>query len=266
MVDENVKLLSIREIEGLRGIRGPHEKELADIGEDKLPLFREVSREQLPDLVGVIGGEVVDIGMGEEWCIAKEYYPGVVVYIAYQDYGDEFGTGSEDELQFFFSGDRVSWIPGEDLASIVEVQTIRMENHLKGVRPEITYDGVPSQLLLKAIVERSEPFSMVPRTDFRELAEFLGARYFEIDAPMVRKTLFPNFRIRVEFGEGGQLEYAVEGRAVPDFPKYDAERLLIMTINHALRWVKLKLGREVPRICDFMFSGSYKQAHPGEFQ
>lgn len=256
----------MREIEGLRGIRGPHEKELADIAADKIPIFRELEKGMVSELASEIGGFIDDVDMGEEWCLSKEYFPGVTIHLAYHNYGDEFGAGEEEDISFYFSGDRVSWIPGEDLASLVEVQTIRMEHLVRGTQVEFIYEGFPSEMLLNAIAQRAEPFDLISPDKYPQLAEFLGARFFDQTSPMIRKSLFPKMLVRLGFPEEEGLEYAIEGAGIPDFPKYDAERLLILTINHALRWVKQQVGQEVPGICDMMFSGSYRQAHPDKFR
>ena len=99
MADWKRDVVTMREIEGIWSIRGPHEKELDDIAQDKLPIFREVSskRVRLKQVASSIVGELADYTSNEEWVLVKPLFPGARVYLSYEFFGDEFGAGEEDQ-------------------------------------------------------------------------------------------------------------------------------------------------------------------------
>jgi hypothetical protein len=55
------------------------------------------------------------LGLKEDWAIAKEIFPGVIIHFIYQTSDDEFPAN----LRVLFSGDRLNIISGEDLAGLV---------------------------------------------------------------------------------------------------------------------------------------------------
>ncbi|GAB4313475.1 MAG: hypothetical protein Kow0069_14590 [Promethearchaeota archaeon] len=270
------KLVTMREIEGLRGIRGPHEEELSDLAADAVVTFRQVPRDaaRLSHWVAEVGARLEPLERGEEWALAKEMFPGVVVHVAYQYYGDEFGPGEEDAVEVLFSGERAGWVPGEDLASFVEVLLGALRRAAPGAPenpPELasTWDGVPSPMLARALAERAEPFRLLDSGHWDALARFLGGRRLPGDPPVVRWSPLPKISLRFWVEPEGGVGHGIDGPRVERHPRYDVERLLVLGVNHALRFVKVTLageGVDLPAIVEQMFSGSYKSAHPDQFE
>ena len=99
------KLWTVGQIDAT-GIKGPHEKELEDISQNKYPLFIDIDNNTLTDIVTKdLGGLIENIGLNEDWTITIEMFPEVNVHMCYFYYGDEFGDGLEAEFKFFFSGE-----------------------------------------------------------------------------------------------------------------------------------------------------------------
>src|SRR3972149_9922352 len=114
MVDAKKIFMTISQID-VTGVRGPHEKELKDISDTKLSLFQNLDRNKLKKIViDDIGGILENIGFNEDWTITIKFFPEANIHISYFYYGKEFGDDLEAEMKFLFSGDRISWIPGED--------------------------------------------------------------------------------------------------------------------------------------------------------
>ena len=121
MDQDKKKFMSIGQIDAT-GVRGPHEKELEDIGKVKVPLFINLDTHRLEEIVrNELGGKLENIGFNEDWTITKEMFPEANIHMAYSYYGDEFGDDLEAEFKFYFSGERISWIPGEDSATFIDI-------------------------------------------------------------------------------------------------------------------------------------------------
>jgi hypothetical protein len=129
------KLISLQQIEGAIS---PHQKQI-----DHALKARKESLEYVADvskLAEFIGGKVESLGMGEDWAISKEIFPGVQVFFVFNHADDEF----ESNLKVLFSGDRIKMMSGEDLAVFVifyvnhMVRYIRDSNKDKKL-PEVCY-------------------------------------------------------------------------------------------------------------------------------
>ena len=129
------KLITLKEIEG---VISPHDgfvKTEMQKRKEALQYVKDVS-----ELADYIGGEVVNLGLSEDWAIKREIFPGVEIVFAYNHADEEFPSN----LRVFYSGERVRGVHGEDLAEL----TIACVNHmLRYVRetspqkklPEICY-------------------------------------------------------------------------------------------------------------------------------
>lgn len=258
--------LKISTIDAMKGIRTPHESDLEEIGKIKLDLFRTFSTDVLQNICKEINAHILEMDLGEEWAISKEYFPGANVHVLYQYYGDEFGDNKEDEIQFLFSGDKVSIIPGEDLSHFVEITADYMELFAQNKNFDQVYSGKPSDMLKIALKERSAPFFKMDQTNFKEMAKFIGAEYLNEQLFTLIYRPFPKFEIKIWGNEQKNLQFSVQGDAVSRLPVYDSERLIIMAVNHCLRYIKNILKEDAPKICNVMFSGFYKKRFPEKFE
>ena len=133
--DKNRKLISLREIEG---VVSPHQAQV-----DRALKVRQEALEYVADVSGLAdfsGGKVESLGIGEDWAISKEIFPGVIVFFVYNRADDEF----PGNLRVLFSGDRIKLMSGEDLAGIVIAHVTHMlryvrENNPDKKLPEVCY-------------------------------------------------------------------------------------------------------------------------------
>ncbi len=120
------KLIGLQEIEGAVS---PHQKQI-----DMALKTRKEALEYVADvskLAEFIGGKVESLGMGADWAISKEVFPGVQVFFIFNRADDEFASS----LKVLFSGDRIKLMRGEDLAGFVILYVIHMLRHVKESNP-----------------------------------------------------------------------------------------------------------------------------------
>jgi hypothetical protein len=68
------------------------------------------------------GGFIEKVGIGEDWAVAKELFPGVVVHFVFNRADTEFPA----RLQALYSGEKIKLIHGDELATM----TISLANQL----------------------------------------------------------------------------------------------------------------------------------------
>jgi len=120
------KLIGLQEIEGAVS---PHQKQI-----DMALKTRKEALEYVADvskLAEFIGGRVESLGMGEDWAISKEIFPGVQVFFVFNRADDEFPSN----VKVLFSGDRIKLMKGEDLAGFVIFYVIHMLRYVKESNP-----------------------------------------------------------------------------------------------------------------------------------
>ena len=120
------KLIGLQEIEGAVS---PHQKQI-----DMALKARKEALEYLADvskLAEFVGGKVESLGMGEDWVISKEVFPGVEVFFIYNRADDEF----QSNLKVLFSGDRIKLMRGEDLAVFVIFYVNHMLRYVRDSNP-----------------------------------------------------------------------------------------------------------------------------------
>ena len=264
-----INYFKIQQIDAIKGIVTPHARDLKDLGKNKIDFLRDLSKENLNKICNVSGGKLIDMDLGEEWAFTKDVMNGVTVHVVYQYYGDEFGDGEEDEIQYFFSGHNVSVISGEDLVHYCEIISNFMEFAITKKSLAQVYSGVPSFMLKTALKERNMPFSLVEKKSYPEIAEFIGAGYKDKNLFNFKMETFPEFIIELEGDLTKIVEFKLDGGLIDKLPVYDTERLIIMMINQCLRKIKLILdeeGKKPPKICNLMFSGYYKKKFPEKFE
>lgn len=135
MALKDKKLVSLQEIEGAVS---PHKKQI-----DMALKARKAAMEYVADvakLAEFIGGKVESVGIGEDWAVSKEIFPGVNIFFVYNHGDDEF----ESSLKVLFSGDKLKIMSGEDLAVFAifyathMVRFVRESNPGKKL-PEVCY-------------------------------------------------------------------------------------------------------------------------------
>jgi Domain of unknown function (DUF3786) len=129
------KLISLREIEGAAS---PHQGQL-----DHALKARKEALEYVADvskLAEFIGGRVESLGIGEDWAVSKEIFPGVQVFYIFKRADDEFPSS----LRVLFSGDNIKMMRGEDLTGFVILYLVHMLRFVRDTNqdkklPEVCY-------------------------------------------------------------------------------------------------------------------------------
>ena len=120
------KLIGLQEIEGAVS---PHQKQI-----DMALKTRKEALEYVADvskLAEFIGGKVKSLGMGEDWTISKEVFPGVQVFFIFNRADEELPSS----LKVLFSGDRIKLMRGEDLAVFVIFYVNHMLRYVRDSNP-----------------------------------------------------------------------------------------------------------------------------------
>lgn len=111
------KLITLKEIEGPISPHDGFVKHEIDKRKEALGYVDNVNR-----LAEYIGGEIVSLGLGEDWAMKKEIFPGIEILFIYNRADEEFPSS----LRALYSGQRIKSIRGEDLAEL----TIACVNHM----------------------------------------------------------------------------------------------------------------------------------------
>ncbi|MHA2034973.1 MAG: hypothetical protein ACW98X_00980 [Promethearchaeota archaeon] len=243
------------------GVRGPHEKELEDISIAKYPLFIDIDKDVLEKIViKDLGGKIENIGFSEDWTISVEMFPDVNIHMSFSYFGNEFGDDIVGEFKFYFSGEHVTWVPGEDSATYIDIVLDFVERRLKREKPfEKNYDS-KSDLMKKVLLQRNKPFAYLGETDITPLMNFLGADVKIIDNQWrINKEIFPKIYAEVIWDKEDGLDIRFYGdNLITNLDSYHAEFIGIFFINHILRFITVNnLDTNLPDICYIMFSRYY---------
>lgn len=111
------RLVSIKEIDGPLTPHDAFIKREADLRKEALGYVENVSR-----LAEYVGGEVESLGVGEDWSVRKEIFPGIQIHFLYTGADEEFPSS----IRVLFSGSNIKKIRGEDLVEL----TIACLNHM----------------------------------------------------------------------------------------------------------------------------------------
>ena len=173
-MNHNKKFWTIGEIDAT-GVRGPHEVELRNISNANYTLFIDIDMDNLKTIVNEeIGGKIENLGFNEDWSISLELFPQVNIHLVFTYYGDEFGDEVEAEFKFYFSGEHVFWVPGEDTATYVDIIMDFIERKLKNKTPyEQNFDS-KTDLMKKVLLQRTEPFKYLVEADKQALSDFVS--------------------------------------------------------------------------------------------
>ncbi|MFX0022309.1 MAG: hypothetical protein ACFE9S_08270 [Candidatus Hermodarchaeota archaeon] len=243
------------------GVKGPHEKELEDISEAKNSLFINLDKDVLKNIVYQdLGGIIENIGFSEDWTISIEMFPEVNIHMAYSYFGDEFDDGIEAEFKFYFSGKRVFWVPGEDIATYIDILMDFIERKIKGRQPfEKSYKS-KTKLMEKVLKQRSEPFKFLRDDEKEKLTDFLGAKVWkEEERWHIKKEFFPEVIIEIEWDAQNGLDIKFSGNNLSrNIDSYHIEFVGIFFLNHILRFITVNnKDKDLPDICYIMFSRYY---------
>jgi hypothetical protein len=120
------KLIGLQEIEGAVS---PHQKQIGMALKARAEALEYVA--DVSKLAEFIGGKVESLGIGEDWAISKEVFPGVEIFFIYNRADDEF----QSNLKALFSGDRIKLMKGEDLAVFVIFYVNHMLRYVRDSNP-----------------------------------------------------------------------------------------------------------------------------------
>ncbi|MBN1214779.1 MAG: hypothetical protein JXA99_04985 [Candidatus Lokiarchaeota archaeon] len=251
-----MKYYTIGQIDTI-GTESPHQKELKDISLRKSPLFKNLDKKLISKIsLEKIGGYFSKIGMEEDWTITLKFFPEVNIHISYFYYGDEFGD-IESELKYLFSGERCTWIPGEDLATYISIVMNMIENQIKNIKPGKKNYNKKSELLLKIIKQRLSLFKLLKDIDQKEVEYFLGATIVKNhDSWTIIKEIFPEINVEIiYFIKEDNIDVQYSGKNLENIDMYHIELIAIFIINHILRFTVIKnQEKKLPNIAYMMFS------------
>src|SRR5271157_1436032 len=258
----NPEFYTIGQIEGLKAIKSPHDKELDDIKDRILPRLRSLNSKQATVLASRLGGDSTPINFNEEWVITKAMFPGVILHFAYNYTGDEFGDGKSDDLSILFSGEEVRLVPGEDLASYAELLAEYMDRLLDGMENESLVDSKLSQMLTKALLDRVEALNLLGQEDMPRLETFVGGVIKSNGVTLLELTTFPGITILVHWNSQQEIHVDFQGENACIMSHFDLERVTILSMNHILRYVLIVRGAQnSPEICKKMFTPFGRKLH-----
>jgi hypothetical protein len=135
MVEKDNRLFGLADIEGKTS---PHQLQVKGALKMRAAPLEYVK--DVAELAAFLGGSLVRPGIGEDWAVSKEVFPGVSVWFVFNRADDEFPA----RLRALYSGDKIRMIKGDELATI----TISLANQLlryvreanPGVKlPEVCY-------------------------------------------------------------------------------------------------------------------------------
>ena len=259
MTNEKKQFMTIGQIDAT-GVRGPHEKELEDISNMKYQIFEDLNIDKLKKVVeNDLGGKIEDIGFDEDWTITIEMFPEVNIHMSYSYLGDEFGDGVEAEFKFYFSGERVYWVPGEDSATYIDILMDFLERRIKGEEPFEKSYNTHTELMEKVLVQRNDPFKLLKEEDKSPLESFLGANIWKTsNGWRIKREIFPKIFTEIIWDVQNGLDISFSGENLEKLSSYHAELVGIFVINHILRYITVQNeDKELPDICYIMFSRYY---------
>ena len=260
MKKNNKKYWTIGEIDAT-GVRGPHEVELKNISNANYSLFINIDRGTLKSIVtDEIGGIIENLGFNEDWSISLELFPQVNIHVAFTYYGDEFGDEVEAEFKFYFSGERVFWVPGEDTATYIDIIMDFLERKLKNKVPFEKNFESKTDLMKKVLLQRTEPFKFLIDADKQALSDFLGAKVWKMTSGWkIKKEIFPKIYTEIIWDTKTGLDITFSGENLSkNLDSYHAEFVGIFLINHILRYITTHNEiKDLPDICTIMFSRYY---------
>lgn len=260
------KYVTVREIDGRKGIDSPHERELKSIEEGKLDFFLNRDPEAIKETVEtVLKGLIENIGFNEDYTVSFEFFPEVNAHILHYNFKDEedeaFGKG---QLKFLFSGERVLWVPSEDLASLIDLSLDCLEDLVTAMDISNETPLEKSDLLNGSIDQRSEPFIHLKPEQLNDLAAFVGGNVEqEDDTWRLIKTYFLGVKVALIYDmKKNSLDIEFGGENITKVNNYAKDQLGIFLLNHCLRFISVTYPDiKMPEIVIKIFSFAYQKSH-----
>jgi len=257
------RFILANEIDGYKGIKSPHARELEEFGREKVDILLNNSAEKISMLVkNRLKGKIENIGIGEDYTITLTFFPEVNVHMAFFNYEDEedieiFGDA---EIRFLFSGERASWVPTEDLNGYIEAVFWYMESILSEKREIYEISDEKSKLLKDAIEQRKAPFSVLTNDKLKDLADFIGGTVeIEENKWIFTKSFFQGVIYKLIYDpELKNLDIKIGGKNAIYLNNYARDQLAIHMMNHSLRFLSITYPDvKFPKIVGQTFSYSY---------
>lgn len=250
------------EIDGHRGIKSPHARELEAIGQEKAEIFVDQKKRRIKMLLEEeFFGQMDDLGFDEDYSLTIAFFPEVKVHMLYSHFeADDDEPFEGAELKFLFSGDRVKWVPTEDLIGLIEATLKLFEIYLREKDEQHGLASEKSDLLTQSIQQRSEPFIHLQSEHLTDLALFIGCEITQTETYWtLSKSFFKNFTITLSFNQlSKELDLKYAGTSVKKLDNYSRDQLGIFLINHCLRFISITYPEvKMPKIVGQMFSYSY---------
>ncbi|MDD5311705.1 MAG: hypothetical protein PHO26_01535 [Dehalococcoidia bacterium] len=111
------KLINLADIEGKVSPHAAQVKGALKMRAEALSYVKDVAA-----LAAYLGGVVENPGLGEDWAVSKEIYPGVSILFAFNRADTEFPA----RVRALYSGDKIRTVRGDELAAV----TISCANQL----------------------------------------------------------------------------------------------------------------------------------------
>ena len=264
MSEVKKKYITIREIDGRLGIQSPHEGELKTIADGHIDFFTKTSLDQIKGPVeSRLSGKIEDIGFDEDYSITLEFFPGVKVHILYNNYDDEEDDAfSGSELKFLFSGDKVKWVPSEDLLTLLESSFDYLVAIVESKDDGHVLSAEKSDLLKMSIKQRKEPFKHVKDEDLDELARFVdGIAGKTSNEWTLSKNYFQGIECMLVYDKStNNIDFKYAGKNLEKINNYAKDQMAIFLMNHCIRFISSKHGVKEPAIVKKMFSFNYQKS------
>ena len=132
-MNERLTLFSLADIEGKVSPHQMQVKGALRMRAAALEYVRDVKA-----LVDYMGGRVEEPGIGEDWAVCKEIYPGVTVHFVFNRADDEFPA----RLRTLYGGDKIKMIKGDELATITISIANQLLRYVREANPGVKLPGV----------------------------------------------------------------------------------------------------------------------------
>ncbi|MFX0103046.1 MAG: hypothetical protein ACFFCS_26000 [Candidatus Hodarchaeota archaeon] len=259
MSKDGKKFYTVQQIDG-SSIKTPHQRELDTIGDSVLNFLPGIPKEKVKEAVlDEMGGRIDDLGFGEDFTLTFTYFPEVIAHVIYYGPDDsEEDLMAEPEVKFLFSGEKVTWVSSEDLASLIDLTMDYLRDLLLEPGKENELPAVQSDLLQKSIVRRLEPFKLLDPIEVSDLSLFIDGKVTSIEGEWkLSKEFFPGIIVSIDF-DGSSLGVDFEGNNIKKINNYAKDQLAIFLMNHCLRFISIEHeSLEMPDIVKKAFSFSY---------
>ncbi|MHA1266831.1 MAG: hypothetical protein ACTSRS_16460 [Candidatus Helarchaeota archaeon] len=256
------KFITAQEIDGHKGIKSPHARELESLGQQKAEIFTNQKKRRIKILVeDFFNGRLETLGLGEDYTLTFPIFPEVNIHILYTKFEEEedepFG---EAELRFLFSGQRVSWVPTEDLVGLIEAILEFLEALLSEDPINFPLPPTPTPLLQQALQERHPPFEYLTFNHLEDLAKFVGGVSTSTKKSwMLSKSFFQGVNVTLHYRSSpNDFFLTYNGENITKISNYARDQLGIFLLNHCIRFISVTYPAiKMPPIVGRMFSYSY---------